>query len=32
MLGAMLLNERAMYSLVVEEGLKPEDFYRERTA
>ena len=29
-LGAILLSERAMYALVVEEGLKPEDFYRER--
>src|SRR5687767_15588380 len=29
-LGAILLSERAMYALVIEEGLKPEDFYRER--
>jgi replicative DNA helicase len=29
-LGSILLSERAMYALVVEEGLKPEDFYRER--
>jgi replicative DNA helicase len=28
-LGAILLSDRAMYGLVVEEGLKPEDFYRE---
>jgi len=29
-LGAILLSERAMYPLVVEEGLKPEDFHRSR--
>jgi replicative DNA helicase len=29
-LGAILLSERAMYALVVEESLKAEDFYRER--
>jgi replicative DNA helicase len=29
-LGSILLSERAMYALVVEEGLKAEDFYRER--
>ena len=29
-LGAILLSERTMYALVIEEGLKPEDFYRER--
>src|ERR1700726_2020354 len=29
-LGAILLSERAMYSLVIEEGLRAEDFYRER--
>ena len=29
-LGAILLSERAMYALVIEQGLKPEDFYRER--
>jgi replicative DNA helicase len=29
-LGAILLSDRAMYGLVIEEGLKPEDFYRER--
>src|SRR3712207_1278916 len=29
-LGAILLSERAMYALVIEEGLKPEDFYRRR--
>jgi replicative DNA helicase len=29
-LGAILLSEKAMYALVIEEGLKPEDFYRER--
>ena len=31
-LGAILLSERAMYALVIEEGLQPEDFYRERHA
>src|ERR687894_661224 len=29
-LGAILLSERAMYALVIEEGLKPADFYRGR--
>jgi replicative DNA helicase len=29
-LGAILLSERAMYALVIEEGLKPDDFYRRR--
>src|SRR3712207_4991335 len=29
-LGAILLSDRTMYALVIEEGLKPEDFYRER--
>ncbi len=29
-LGAILLSERALYALVIEEGLKPEDFYRRR--
>ena len=29
-LGAILLSERAMYGLVIEEGLKVEDFYRRR--
>ncbi len=29
-LGAILLSDRSMYALVIEEGLKPEDFYRER--
>jgi len=29
-LGAILLSERTMYSLVIEEALRPEDFYRER--
>jgi replicative DNA helicase len=29
-LGAVLLSERVMYPLVIEEGLKAEDFYRER--
>ena len=29
-LGAILLSERAMYALVIDEGLKPDDFYRER--
>ena len=29
-LGAILLSERSLYALVIEEGLKPEDFYRER--
>ena len=30
MLGGILLSDRAMYGLVIEEGLKPEDFYRDR--
>ena len=30
MLGGILLSDRAMYGLVIEEGLKAEDFYRER--
>ena len=29
-LGAILLTDRPMYALVIEEGLRPEDFYRER--
>jgi replicative DNA helicase len=29
-LGAILLSERTMYSLVIEEGLRAQDFYRER--
>lgn len=29
-LGAILLSERTMYSLVIEEALRPEDFYRDR--
>ena len=29
-LGGILLSDRAMYGLVIEEGLKPEDFYRDR--
>ena len=29
-LGAILLSERTLYSLVIEEGLRPHDFYRER--
>ncbi|MGH2840888.1 MAG: replicative DNA helicase, partial [Solirubrobacteraceae bacterium] len=29
-LGGILLSDRAMYGLVIEEGLRPEDFYRER--
>jgi replicative DNA helicase len=31
-LGGILLSDRAMYGLVIEEGLKREDFYRERHA
>jgi replicative DNA helicase len=31
-LGAILLSDRTMYSLVIEEALRPEDFYRERHA
>ena len=30
MLGAILLSGRSLYALVIEEGLRPEDFYRER--
>jgi replicative DNA helicase len=29
-LGAMLLSERTHYAFVIEEGLRPDDFYRER--
>ena len=29
-LGGILLSDRAMYGLVIEEGLRPQDFYRER--
>jgi replicative DNA helicase len=29
-LGGILLSDKAMYGLVIEEGLKPEDFYRDR--
>src|ERR1700751_2558789 len=29
-LGAIMLSARALYALVIEEGLRPEDFYRER--
>ena len=29
-LGAILLSERVHYAFVIEEGLKPEDFYRDR--
>ena len=29
-LGGILLSDRAMYGLVIGEGLKPEDFYRDR--
>ncbi len=29
-LGALLLSERAMYTLIIEEGLKPENFYSRR--
>ena len=29
-LGAILLAERHLHALVIEEGLQPEDFYRER--
>jgi replicative DNA helicase len=31
-LGAILLSEKPLYALVIEEGLKPEDFYSERHA
>src|SRR3954469_9546936 len=29
-LGAILISDRTLYALVIEEGLKPDDFYRER--
>ncbi len=29
-LGSILLSDRALYTLVIEEGLRPDDFYRER--
>jgi replicative DNA helicase len=29
-LGAILLSDRSLYALVIEEGLRPDDFYRER--
>jgi replicative DNA helicase len=29
-LGAILISDRTLYTLVIEEGLRPEDFYRER--
>ena len=29
-LGGILLSDKAMYGLVIEEGLKPDDFYRDR--
>ncbi len=29
-LGAILLSDRALYGLVIEDGLRPEDFYRDR--
>ena len=29
-LGGILLSDRAMYGLVIEEGLKADDFYRDR--
>src|ERR1700723_4278200 len=28
--GAILLSARSLYALVIEEGLRPEDFYRQR--
>src|SRR5437868_10274549 len=31
-LGAILLSDRSLYALVIEEGLRPDDFYRERHA
>ena len=31
-LGAILLSDRTLYTLVIDEGLKPEDFYRDRHA
>src|SRR3954453_4550022 len=29
-LGAIMLSDRSMYGLVIEEGLRPEDFYRDQ--
>jgi replicative DNA helicase len=29
-LGSILLSDRSLYALVIEEGLRPEDFYRDR--
>ncbi|HWW91148.1 MAG TPA: DnaB-like helicase N-terminal domain-containing protein, partial [Solirubrobacteraceae bacterium] len=29
-LGAILLSDRSLYALVIEEGLRSDDFYRER--
>jgi replicative DNA helicase len=29
-LGAILISDRSMYALVIEEGLRPEDFYRDQ--
>ena len=29
-LGAILLSDRSLYALVIEEGLRADDFYRER--
>jgi len=31
-LGAILLSDKTLYALVIDEGLKPEDFYRDRHA
>src|ERR1700741_4112026 len=31
-LGAILLSDRSLYALGIEEGLRPDDFYRERHA
>src|SRR6478609_4953322 len=31
-LGAILLSDKTLYALVIDEGLRPEDFYRERHA
>ena len=31
-LGAILISDRSLYAIVIEEGLRPEDFYRERHA
>ena len=31
-LGSILLSDRSLYALVIEEGLRAEDFYRERHA